>query len=59
MILTTRGWMMLEPYGGAINVPKKAIVGAYTALAIAVPVIVPLPLVLILKRALPDKVRYG
>lgn len=44
-------------YGRRIIVPKRSIIGIYTALAVAIPIIVPLPLVILLQKMIPNQVR--
>jgi uncharacterized BrkB/YihY/UPF0761 family membrane protein len=46
-----------KTYGRSYNVPKKTIISLYTIIAIVVPVIVPLPLVVVLQKIIPERIR--
>ena len=47
-----------ETYGSAIRINKKLITGIYTILAVAIPVIVPIFMVPIIYKFLPQYFRY-
>ncbi|MFT4313172.1 MAG: hypothetical protein ACMXYA_02095 [Candidatus Woesearchaeota archaeon] len=47
----------LECYGKRVYLPKKIIISIYTFLAVAIPVILPLPLVWFIHKYVPSFIR--
>ena len=47
----------MQCYGTRKRVPKQTILSLYTLLAVIVPVIIPVPLVLVLRKIIPEFVR--